>query len=84
MVFLRCPVCEVGKLRVRMADRRSLLPLCDGAIRDTDVLRRRFCDWCAAELVTAERIEGLITPPKKERMKELSHAALRKKDSAMR
>jgi transcriptional regulator NrdR family protein len=66
-----------------MADRRSLLPLCDGAIRDTDVLRRRACDWCATELVTSERIEGLITPPLKDRMQELTHAKKGKKNPAL-
>ena len=72
---MRCPVCQVGKLRVvRCTDRRTLLPLCDEAIRDTDTLRRRTCDWCATELVTSERIQGLITPPKKERMEELAQA----------
>jgi hypothetical protein len=68
---------------VRSSDRRSLLPLCDGAIRDTDILRRRFCDWCAMELVTSERIQGLITPPKKDRMKELDIARTGKKNPAV-
>ena len=81
---MRCPVCQVGKLRVvRCTDRRALLPLCDEAIRDTDTLRRRTCDWCATELVTSERIQGLITPPKKERMEELANARTGKKNPAV-
>ena len=76
----RCPVCKVGKLQRRTAGlkRSSLSRLCDVPVGDTDIVRRRMCDWCAVHLVTVERIAGMVTPPNEEKIKELEEG---KRDS---
>ena len=64
--------------------RSSLVRMCDGPVGDTDVVRRRMCDWCAVHLVTVERIAGMITPPNEEKIKELEAGKKQSRSSNLR
>ena len=83
---MRCPVCEVGILHSRSAGlkRTSLASMCREPVRGADLLRKRGCDWCAAEVVTSERIMGLITPPREDRIEELERAKARERPIGLR
>ena len=71
---MRCPVCNVGKLKVAYFDRNALVPFCDGRVKDSDVVRKKACDWCAVSVVTVERIAGMLTPPNEERLNEVERS----------
>jgi transcriptional regulator NrdR family protein len=73
---MRCPICEVGRLQSQRikVKKETLLSFCSGETKEGDTLRRRRCDWCAAEVVTAERVAALLTPPKGEKIAELEKA----------
>ena len=83
---MRCPICEVGRLcsQKNTTKKTTLLSFCSGETKEADTLRRRRCDWCAVEVVTAERVAGLLTPPKGEKLEELEKAKRSSRTPGMR
>jgi hypothetical protein len=45
-------------------------------VNDADKVRKKRCDWCALEVVTVERIAGMLTPPNGDRIEELAKSRL--------
>lgn len=76
----------MGRLANKTAGmkRSTLASMSDAHVADGDVVRRRACDWCAAEVVTAERIVGMLTPPREDRIAELEKAKVTSKSRGLR
>ena len=56
-------------------DRRSMLAYAGHDVGDQDIIRRKRCDWCATEVLTVEKRVCLLTPPNKDRIKELDRSS---------
>ena len=65
---MRCPICNIGKMLVK-----EVKPAIAGGyttnaeLQETDVVRLRRCEWCELSLVSVERIDRLIDPPRADR-----------------
>ena len=73
--ILRCSTCNVGKMKAVPCDRRSMLAYAGHDVGDQDIIRRKRCDWCATEVLTVEKRVCLLTPPNKDRIKELGRSS---------
>lgn len=56
------------------SSRKDLAYYAGRDLEDKDLLRKKRCDWCATEVVTVEKLVAMLTPPKKDRIKQLGRS----------
>jgi len=61
--MLHCPICDIGVLE-SVATGQSLGEIGTHAeLGDYDVVRKRRCQYCKAEMLSVEKLDRLLKPP---------------------
>tara|TARA_R110000782_G_scaffold19053_1_gene51779 strand:+ start:335 stop:538 length:204 start_codon:yes stop_codon:yes gene_type:complete len=61
--MLNCPICDVGVL-ASIATGLTLGDVATNAeVGPFDVVRKRRCQYCKAEMLSVEKLDRLIKPP---------------------
>lgn len=62
-------------MKVVSCSRKAMLYYVGQEVDSKDVIRKKRCDWCATEILTVEKQVCMLTPPKKDRIKDLGRTA---------
>jgi hypothetical protein len=61
--MLSCPICEVGVLE-SIATGQTLGDVeTQAVVGPYDVVRKRRCQYCKAEMLSVEKLDRLLVPP---------------------
>ena len=62
-LMLHCPICDVGILESIATGQTLGAVETQAVLGEYDVVRKRRCLYCKAEMLTVEKLDRLLKPP---------------------